>query len=111
MIIQNFSKKMIKSKIFDTYVAAVFFATLIFFVLNMNAFTPLEILAGVMMVTIAFKGIANIMFSLVIAFVNFDNLNDAVEFEKSANEVEALVNELAIKQAAMKETQKTMQDS
>ena len=111
MVIQNFSKKMIKSKIFDTYVAAVFFATLIFFVLNMNSFTPIEILAGVMLVTIAFKGIANIMFSMTISFVNFDNLSNAVDFEKSANEVETLVNELSLKQATMKEMREKSQNN
>ena len=104
MIIHNFSKKIIKSKILDTYVAAVFFATLVFFVLNMNAFAPIEIIAGVMIATIAFKGIANLMFSLLVSFVNFDNLHDALDFEKEANKVETLVNELALKQATLKDT-------
>jgi len=104
MIIYNFAKKMKRSKILDTYVATVFFGTLIFFVLNLNSFDPIEILAGVMLVTIAFKGIANIMFSMIISFVDFDSLNDAVEFEKSAQKVEALVNELSLKQASVKET-------
>lgn len=94
---------MVRSKIFDTYVATVFFAMLVFFVLNMNSFTPLEIIFSVMIATIAFKGIANIMFALTISFVTFDKLDDAMEFEKAAGRVETLANELSIKQVALKE--------
>jgi len=100
---------MVNSKIFDIYVAAVFFATLIFFVLNFSLFQPIEILAGVMVVTIAFKGLANLMFSMTISFVNMDGLKEAVDFEQSAEEVESLVNELAIKQATVKSS-KTEQE-
>jgi len=102
MLIHSFSKKMVKSGIFDTYVATVFFAMLVFFVLNMNSFTPIEILIGVMIATITFKGIANIMFAMTISFVTFDKLDDAMEFEKAAEHVEALANELSIKQVSLK---------
>ena len=94
---------MVQSRIFDTYVATVFFAMLVFFVLNMNSFTPLEIIIGVMVATVAFKGIANIMFAMTISFVTFDKLDDAIEFEKAAGQVETLANELSMKQVALKE--------
>ena len=109
MIIHSFSKKMVRSKIFDTYVATVFFAMLVFFVLNMNSFTPLEILTGVMIATIAFKGIANIMFAMTISFVTFDHLDEAIEFEKAAGQVETLANELSIKQVALKEAKQKVE--
>lgn len=102
MVIHNFSKKIINSRILDTYVAAVFFATLIFFVLNAAAFKPIEIIIGVVLVTTAFKGIANVMFSLIISFVDFDKTKDVLEFEKSSDKLESLIKDLAIKEATVK---------
>ncbi|MEA3354205.1 MAG: hypothetical protein U9Q33_10350 [Campylobacterota bacterium] len=102
MFVESFSKKMLNSKIFDTYVAAVFFATLIFFVLNISYYTPFEMIFWIVVVTIGFKGVANIMFSMSIALLNLDNAEDAVEFEKSSNKLESLVNDLAIQEATVK---------
>ncbi len=102
MVVESFSKKIIKSKILDTYVAAVFFATVIFFVLNSGFFSPFEMIVWVMVVTIAFKGIANLMLSLTISLVNLDNTQDRIEFEKSSSKLESLVSDLAIQEAAVK---------
>ena len=55
----------------------------------------------IVLVTIAFKGVANIMFSLTVSLMKFDNAQDAVEFEKAANKLESLVNDLAIQEAAV----------
>ena len=101
MIVENFSRTMLRSKIFDTYVAAVFFATIIFFVLNSNHYSPIEIILWVMIITIGFKGIANLMLSLTISLLNLDNKEDAIEFEKSSTKLESLVNDLAIQEAAV----------
>ncbi|MEA3288579.1 MAG: hypothetical protein U9Q04_00245 [Campylobacterota bacterium] len=102
MLVESFSKKILESKIFDTYVAAVFFATLIFFVLNINNYTPFEMIFWIMIVTVGFKGIANIMFSLTIALVDIDNAEESVEFEHESNKLESLVNDLAIQEATVK---------
>lgn len=102
MLVESFSKKILESKIFDTYVAAVFFATLIFFVLNINNYTPFEMIFWIMIVTVGFKGIANIMFSLTIALVDIDNVEESVEFEHESNKLESLVNDLAIQEATVK---------
>ena len=101
MLVENFSKKIITSRLFDTYVAASFFATMIFFVLNSNIYTPFEMILGVILVTIAFKSIANIMLSMTISLVNLDNEQDAIEFEESSNKLESLVSDLAIQEATV----------
>ena len=100
-MVDYFSRKMLASRIFDTYVAAGFFATVIFFVLNFASYTPIEMTTVVILVTTALKGITNIMLSMTISLVNLDNKHDAIDFEKSTNKLESLVNDLAIQKAAV----------
>jgi hypothetical protein len=97
----EFSKRLLQSKIFDTYVATVFFGTVIFFVLNATYYTPIEMIFWIVFVTILFKGLANIMISMVIALINLSNEQDRAEFEKSAGDLESLVNDLSIQEAAV----------
>jgi hypothetical protein len=97
----EFSKRLLKSKIFDTYVATVFFGTIIFFVLNATYYTPIEMIFWIVFVTILFKGLANIMISMVIALINLSNEQEKAEFEKSAGDLESLVNDLSIQEAAV----------
>ena len=101
MVIERFSRKMLDSGIFDTYVAAVFFSSIIFFVLNSSSFTPIEMMLGIVFSTIVFKGVANIMLSMTISLVNLDNEHNSMEFKKSSDEVDALINDLAIQEAAI----------
>jgi phosphotransferase system glucose/maltose/N-acetylglucosamine-specific IIC component len=98
---EEFSKKLLQSKIFDTYVAAVFFGTVIFFVLNADFYTPIEMIFWVIFVTILFKGLANIMLSLLIALFNLSNEQHRMEFEKASDDLDSLVNDLAIQEAAV----------
>jgi len=98
---EEFSKKLLQSRIFDTYVAAVFFGTVIFFVLNADFYTPIEMMFWVVFVTILFKGLANIMLSLLIALFNLSNEQDKLEFEKSSDDLDSLMNDLAIQEAAV----------
>jgi hypothetical protein len=101
MVTEAFTKKLIRSRVLDSYVAASFFATIIFFVLNAAYYTAFEMIFWVVLITIAFKGFANIMLSLSISLVQLDNEEDKIEFEKSSNKLEALVNDLAIQEAAV----------
>jgi len=101
MTTEEFSKKLLQSKIFDTYVATVFFGTVIFFVLNASYYTPIEMIFWIVFVTILFKGMANIMISMVISLINLSNEHDRLDFEKSADELESLVNDLSIQEAAV----------
>jgi len=101
MVIEKFSKKMLESGIFNTYVATVFFASLIFFVMNSSIFTPIEMMFGIVTSTILFKGVANIMLSMTISLVSLDNQQDSVNFKKDSDNLESLVNDLAIQEAAI----------
>lgn len=98
---EEFSKYLLRSGIFNMYVGAVFFGTVIFFVINSSFYTPIEMMIGIVFITTLFKGLANIMISMTIALLNLSNEEDRVEFEKSSNTLESLVNDLAIQEAAM----------
>ncbi|MEA2049944.1 MAG: hypothetical protein U9O56_04365 [Campylobacterota bacterium] len=104
MVVENFSRNLIRSKILNTYVAAVFFAVVIFFVLNASFFSPFEMISWIVIVTIGFKGIANIMLSMSISLINLDNTENKLEFEKSSTQLETLVNDLAIQEASVQST-------
>jgi len=97
---EEFSKRLLESRIFDTYVAAVFFGTVVFFVLNSSFYTPTEMMIGVVFITVFFKGLANIMISMTISLFSLSNEQDKLDFEKSSNSLESLVNDLAIQEAA-----------
>ena len=101
MIVENFSHKLLKSNIRSVYVATSFFATLIFFVINANAYTPIEMLTGVILVTVAFKGLSNLMISLVILLFNLDKKAKQVELEETADKINNLLNELALQKTKL----------
>ena len=105
MVVESFSYRLISSKMINTYVATAFFSTVIFFVLNANSYTPLEMIIGVMLVTIAFKGISNMMLSLVILLFNLENQEDSIEFEKTQSKVNGLLNELSLQKTKLKSQQ------
>jgi len=102
MITENFVKKIFSSRLVDTYVATAFFSTLIFFVFNANAYTPLEMIVGVIFVTIAFKGLCYVMISLVILFYNLDDKKESIEFEKVSSRIDSLLNELSLQSAQIR---------
>jgi len=101
MVIEKFSQKMLDSRIFNTYVATVFFSSLIFFILHSTLFTPIEMIFGIIFATILFKGVANMMLSMTISLVNLDNQEDQVSFKKDSDTLDSLVNDLAIQEAAI----------
>jgi len=102
MKIENFSNYILRSNLINTYVATSFFATLIYFTINANLYTPLEMIGGVMLVTVAFKGIANLMFSLIIALFKFDEKDELEKFDKISTRVNGLLNELSLQEAQLK---------
>jgi len=101
MSVKDFAKWIVKSGVLDIYVAAVFFATTIFFVLNASSYTPLEMMFWIVCATIVFKGLANIMLSILIALVKLDNKQHKIEFQNQENILENLVKELSLKEAAI----------
>lgn len=105
MIIENFSQKVLSSNMINTYVATAFFSTLIFFILNANSYTPLEMMTGVVLVTIAFKGVSNMMLSLIVLLYNLENKEHALEFEETSSKVNGLLNKLQLQQTKIKSNQ------
>jgi hypothetical protein len=98
---EEFSKTLIQSKIFDTYVATGFFGIVIFFVLNASFYTPIEMLFATVFVTVIFKGIANMMLSMNISLINLKRIHEKINFNEGADNLESLVNDLAIQEAAI----------
>ena len=104
MVIENFSHKVMSSGVFHTYIAIGFFATLIFFILNAQLFTPLEMVFGTILVTIALKGMSNIMFSLIILLYDLQNNQEEQEFKLVEDRLDLLMNELKMQEAKVKTT-------
>ena len=99
MVVEKFSQSMINSGLFRLYIATGFFATLIFFVVNADLFTPLEMLFGIVGVTIALKGVSNMMLSLVILLFNLDNKREELDFKYNEEKINAMMNELTVQEA------------
>jgi len=101
-MVENFFYKILETRLINTYVAAAFFATTIFFILNISLYTPSEILLWTMIVTLTFKGLAHLMVAIIIFFFDLSKREESVELRKKLNKLETLVNELSIQQAKIK---------
>ena len=102
MKIDDFSNIYIKSNIINAYVAASFFAITIYFIININLYTPLEMIGTIIFVTIAFKGLANIMFSLIISLFNFENKEEALAFDQMSTKINGLLGDLSLQESKLK---------
>jgi hypothetical protein len=97
MIIERFSQTVINSGIFKLYIATGFFATLIFFTVNADLFTPLEMILGIILITVVLKGISNIMLSLIISLFSLDNKRSEFDFKYNEEKIQVMLNELSVK--------------
>lgn len=97
MIIERFSQTVINSGIFKLYIATGFFATLIFFTVNADLFTPIEMILGIILVTIVLKGVSNIMLSLIISLFSLDNKRSEFDFKYNEEKIQVMLNELSVK--------------
>ena len=102
MVVERFSQGVINSGVFRLYIATGFFATLIFFVVNADLFTPIEMVIGIIGITVTLKGISNMMLSLIILLFNFDNKQAQIDFEYNSEKIDSILAELTIKEAAVK---------
>ncbi len=96
MIVEKFSQNVINSGIFRLYIGTGFFATLIFFVVNADLYTPLEMIFGIIGVTIILKGVSNMMLSLVILLFSLDNKREEFDFKYNEEKINAMMNELVV---------------
>lgn len=97
MVVERFSQNMINSGIFKLYIATGFFATLIFFVLNAELFTPMEIIFGVVAITTILRGISNLMLSFIISLFSFDKKRQELDFKYNEEKINSALNELSVK--------------
>lgn len=97
MIIERFSQNVINSGVFKFYIATGFFATLIFFTVNADLFTPLEMILGIILVTVVLKGISNMMLSLIISLFSLDNKRSEFDFKYNEEKIQIMLNELTVK--------------
>ena len=98
MIIERFSQNVINSGVFKFYIATGFFATLIFFVLNAELFTPFEMILGTILITIVLKGMSNLMLSLIISLFSLDNKRSEFDFKYNEEKIQVMLNELSVKE-------------
>ena len=98
MIIERFSQTVINSGVFRLYIAAGFFATLIFFTVNADFFTPMEMILGIILVTVTLKGVSNLMLSLIISLFNLDNKRSEFDFKYNEEKIQVMLNELSVKE-------------
>lgn len=99
MIVEKFSQNVINSGVFRLYIATGFFATLIFFVVNADLYTPLEMIFGIIGVTIVLKGVSNMMLSLIILLFNLDNKRAELDFKYNEEKINAMMSELGVQDA------------
>ncbi len=107
MVVERFSQNLINSGIFRLYIATGFFATLIFFVINADLFTPLEMIFGIIGVTVVLKGVTNMMLSLIILLFSLDNKRDELKFKYNEDKIDAMLAELGVQEAQNKVDKKT----
>lgn len=89
---------MINSGLFRFYVATAFFATLIFFVVNADWFTPMEMIIGVMAATITFKSIGNLMLSMIISLFSLENKEQELDYNYNVDKIDAMLSELSVQE-------------
>ena len=97
MIIERFSQTVINSGVFRLYIDAGFFATLIFFTVNADFFTPMEMILGIILVTVTLKGVSNLMLSLIISLFSLENKRNEFDFKYNEEKIQVMLNELSVK--------------
>jgi hypothetical protein len=96
MVVERFSQDVINSGIFRLFVATGFFATVIFFVINADLFTPQEMIFGIIGTTVVLKGITNIMLSMIISFFSLDHKRDELNFKYNEEKITSMLSELKV---------------
>ena len=98
MVVERFSQSVINSGIFRLFIASGFFATVIFFVVNANFYTPIEMIFGIIGITVVLKGISNIMLSMIISFFNLENKESELNFKYNEEKIESMLSELNVQE-------------
>ncbi len=99
MVIERFSQNLINSGIFKIYIATGFFATLIFYVVNSELFSPIEMILGSILITIILKGLSNLMLSFMVSSFSLENKKAEFDFKYNEEKINILLNQLVAKEA------------
>ncbi len=102
MVVERFSQNVINSGVFRLFIAIGFFATLIFFVINADYYTPLEMIAGVLGVTVLLKGVSNVMLGVIVSLFSLQNKEEEFNFKYNQEKIDMLISELAVQEAQTK---------
>lgn len=102
MVVERFSQNVLNSGVFRLFIATGFFATLIFFVINADFYTPLEMIAGVMGVTVMLKGLSNVMLGFIISLFNLENKEEEFDFKFNKEKIDVMLSELAVQESQLK---------
>lgn len=102
MVVQRFSQSVINSGILRVYTACGFFMTSIFFIINSSIFSPIEMVTWIVLVTVAFKAVGNVMLSLIILLFNLDNKRSEIDFERASAEIDNILAEFSVKETNKK---------
>ena len=98
MIVERFSQNIIGSGVLRLYMATGFFASMAFFILNITLFSPMEIMVYMAIITVALKGLSNLMLGFVIALFNISNKEDELHHSVYGDKINSLVSELTLKE-------------
>ena len=97
MVIERFSQTVINSGVFRFYIATGFFATLIFFIINADLFTAMEMILGIILITIVLKGVSNMMLSLIISLFSLENKRNEFNFKYNEEKIQLMLDGLTVK--------------
>lgn len=84
MVVEKFSQNLINVGVFKIYIAVGFFSTLIFFIFNSELFSPMQMFFGAVLITLALKGVSNLMLSYIVE--NFSLEKKKLDFEEKYSE-------------------------
>lgn len=98
MVVEKFSNSLIKSGLLKLYVATGFFSVIIFFIINIDFFTLDEIFVGLVLVTIVFKSLSNIIYSLIMKFYSLEPKRKEINFKFNEERINTLMEELKFKE-------------
>jgi len=98
MVVERFSQDVINSGILRLFIASGFFATVIFFVVNADFYTPIEMIFSIIGITVILKGISNIMLSMIISFFSLKNKENELNFKYNEEKIESMLSELNIQE-------------
>lgn len=93
MVVEKFSQNLINVGVFKIYIAVGFFSTLIFFIFNSELFSPMQMFFGAVLITLALKGVSNLMLSYIVENFSLDKKKLDFEEKYSEDKINLILNQ------------------